>query len=166
HQGRNSNRKSGNSIKSGSGGVLNDSQSIVSDPINKWKGKMVITNNDGSRKSDGGHQKVSTNSLSSLSKTIGGFLEGGRSSCSKIPGGAASNDQPLDRNSDREDHTCGLKASIDGGHCTNEKVDESSFSIGGACSGATGMECIFGKSQSGIDFVKIFPFKLDLHGSG
>lgn len=83
YQGRNSNRKSGNSINSGSGGVLNDSQFIVSNPINKWKGKMVITDSNGSRKSDGGQQAVSTNSLSSLSKTIGCFLDGGRSSCSK-----------------------------------------------------------------------------------
>ncbi|KAI3883878.1 hypothetical protein MKX03_017341 [Papaver bracteatum] len=157
HQGRNLNRKSGNLINSGSGGMSKDNQFIVSEPINKEKGKMIINDSNGSRKSDGGIHNVSTNSISSLSKTIGGFLEGGRSSCSEISGGVASNDQPHNRNSDRANHTGGFKAATDIGYCTNEKVDEPFH---------TGMECVFGQSQSGIDSFKFPPFKLDLHGSG
>ncbi|XP_026403841.1 uncharacterized protein LOC113299110 isoform X3 [Papaver somniferum] len=182
HQGRNSNRKSYNSINSGNGGVLNDNQVIVSEPINKGKGKIVSTDSNGSRKSDGGPLTVPINTLSSLSKTIegfleggrpsslsktiGGFLEGGRPSCSKSSGGVASKGQSFDRISDKANNTSGLKALNAGGHRTSEKVDESGIARGGACLGATRVECIFGQSQSGIDFVKLLPFKLDLHGSG
>ncbi|XP_026407247.1 uncharacterized protein LOC113302539 [Papaver somniferum] len=95
HQGRNSNRKSYNSINSGNGGVLNDNQVIVSEPINKGKGKIVSTDSNGSRKSDGGQLTVPTNTLSSLSKTIEGFLEGGRpSSLFKTIGGFLEGGRP------------------------------------------------------------------------
>lgn len=92
-------------------------------------------------------------------------MEGVRFASSKSPSGASGNGKSFDRNSDRADNTSGCKDSTHGGRCTVEKAYEPSISRGGACLGTAGLECIFGQSQSGIDPAKLFPLKLDTHGS-
>ncbi|XP_026385370.1 uncharacterized protein LOC113280965 isoform X2 [Papaver somniferum] len=184
NQGRNLNRKNNNFNKSDGGCVNSASPVIVSDPINKGKDKLdssTFLRNIGvdggqqsvtsisftrNRGADGGQHSVPTNSLSGLSKTIGGFLDSGRLVSSKSPSRTSGDGKSSDRNCDREDKTSGYKDSSHRGRCTVEKAYESSTAGGGACPGTAGLECIFGQSQSGIDTAKIFPLKLDTHGSG
>ncbi|KAI3981924.1 hypothetical protein MKX01_041187 [Papaver californicum] len=152
---RNLNRKSSN-----------DRQFIIGEPISKGTEQEETSKSHSRKRKDGAQQSAAKSFISSLSKTIGSYLEGGRPSSSKSTSEAPNNGKSLDINCDKTNNISGLKVSTYGGHNTNEKVDEPSNARGGSCSGATGLKCIFGQNQPGIDSVKILPFKLGLHRSG
>ncbi|KAI3878580.1 hypothetical protein MKX03_008042, partial [Papaver bracteatum] len=111
-QTRKMNQKSNRPTKNSSGTVINDKQIMVNNPINNGKGKMVSTSLQNSKVSDGAQQSNATASLSSLSKTIGSYLESGGPSCPKSLRGTSSHGKPPNRDCDRTDNAVDLRLQL------------------------------------------------------
>ncbi|KAI3831503.1 hypothetical protein MKX03_016609, partial [Papaver bracteatum] len=86
---------------------------------------MVSTSLQNSKISDGAQQSNATAYLSSLSKTIGSYLESGGPSYPKSPRGNSSHGKPPNRDCDRTNNAGGLETTVSGGHSADGKDNES-----------------------------------------
>ncbi|KAI3982520.1 hypothetical protein MKX01_031259, partial [Papaver californicum] len=125
-----------NSNKVVSGKGINERHLLKEMNVGKGKQTMDATTFINNSKEDGTHQ-LSTNTFASLSRAIGGALDGERLISSKSSGGASSHAKPLGRDSDRENCTSELKTTFNGGYCSSESPAKSSAARSGACPGAT-----------------------------
>ncbi|RZC77306.1 hypothetical protein C5167_001606, partial [Papaver somniferum] len=158
------NHKNINTTNKGSGKGINGGQFNDQMPICKGKGIMQASTSVSNNQENGRKQPTDSNVFKSLSRAIGGAVEGRGFSSEASTGRTSGNAESSDRDNNRTNLKGGYQTATNGRHCSDEKSVESCITNSSTYTRADGLEFIFGQNPSNSDSIKNLTFKLDTHG--